>query len=55
VPPNGERLDLPPLATWSDVSASFFAALLPQTAGLVLATAIDADGQVLQPQDPEAH
>jgi hypothetical protein len=52
---SGERLDLPPLATRPDVGVSFFATLLPQTAGLVSVTAIGADGQVLQPQDLSRH
>jgi hypothetical protein len=48
---SGELLDLPPLATRSDLGVSFFATLLPQTDGLVSVTAVGADGQVLEPQD----
>ena len=46
---SGEQLDLPPLATRSDVGLSFFATLLAKTAELVSVTAIGADGQVLEP------
>jgi hypothetical protein len=52
---SGELLDLPPLATRSDLGVSFFATLLPQTEGLVTVTAVGADGQVLEPQDLSGH
>jgi hypothetical protein len=52
---SGERIKLPPLATRPDVGVSFFAALLPQTAGLVSVTALDTGGEVLEPQDLSRH
>jgi hypothetical protein len=52
---SGEQLELPPLATQADPGLSFFATLLPQTAALVSVTPIDADGQVLEPQDLSRH
>jgi hypothetical protein len=52
---SGELLDLPPLATWSDLGLSFFATLLPRTEGLVSVTAIGTDGQVLEPQNLSGH
>jgi len=52
---SGELLDLPPVATRSDLGVSFFAALLPPTEGLVSVTGVDADGQVLEPQDLSGH
>jgi hypothetical protein len=52
---SGERIELPPLATRPDVGVSFFATLLPPAAGLVSVTAVDADGQVLEPQDLSRH
>jgi hypothetical protein len=52
---SGERIELPPLATRPDVGVSFFAALLPPAAGLVSVTPVDADGQVLEPQDLSRH
>ena len=52
---SGERVELPPLATRPDVGVSFFATLLPQTAGLVSVTALDAGGEVLEPQDLSRH
>ena len=51
----GEPLDLPPLATLPDAGVSFFAALLPQAAGLVPVTAIGAHGEELEPQDLAQH
>jgi hypothetical protein len=47
----GDQIDLPPLATQQEMGVSFFACLLPRSAGLVAITAIDADGQEVEPQD----
>ena len=44
---SGERLELSPVAALPDPGLVFFAALLPRTAALASATAIDADGQTL--------
>ena len=52
---SGELLDLPPVATRSDLGVSFFAALLSQAEGLVSVTAVGADGQMLEPQDLSGH
>jgi len=52
---SGERLELPPLATWPDVNVTFFATLLPRTAGLASIAALDAEGSVLDPQDLGFH
>lgn len=52
---SGERLELAPVAMWPDVGVSFFATLLPPAGGLVSVTALDADGQVLEPQDLARH
>ena len=52
---SGELLDLPPVATRYDLGVSFFATLLPPTEGLVSVTGVDADGQVLEPQDLSGH
>lgn len=52
---SGEQLELLPLATRPDIGLSFFAALLPPGAGVVLVAAVDADGQVLEPQDLSRH
>ena len=52
---SGERIELPPLATRPDVGVSFFATLLSQTADLVSVTALDAGGEVLEPQDLSRH
>jgi hypothetical protein len=51
----GEQVVLAPLGTRPDVSVTFFATLLPQTAGLASITATDADGCVLEPQDLSGH
>jgi hypothetical protein len=45
---NGEQLMLAPLGTWPEVGVTFFAALLPRTADFASATAVDADGAVLE-------
>jgi hypothetical protein len=45
---SGEQLVLTPLGTRSDVGVTFFAALLPRTAGFASATAVDAEGTVLE-------
>jgi hypothetical protein len=52
---DGERLRLSPVATLPDPALSFFAALLPRTAQLLSITAVDAGGQVLEPQDLAFH
>jgi len=52
---SGELLDLPPVATRSDLGVSFFAALLPPTEGLVSVAGVGADGQELEPQDLSGH
>jgi hypothetical protein len=51
----GERLELPLLATEPDFGLAFFATLLPPTVGLVSVTAIDATGEVLEPEDLSRH
>ncbi|MBO0816263.1 MAG: hypothetical protein J2P30_14120 [Actinobacteria bacterium] len=51
----GEHLDLPPVATLPGPGLTFFATLLPRTAALVSITAINASGQVLEPQDLARH
>ncbi len=45
---SGEQFVLAPLATWPDPGVTFFAALLPRTADFASATAIGADGAVLE-------
>ena len=52
---SGEQIELLPLATRPDVGVSFFATLFSQTAGLVSVTALDAGGEVLEPQDLSGH
>lgn len=52
---SGEQLVLSPLGTRSDVGVTFFATLLPQTAGLASVTAVDAEGRVVEPQDLARH
>lgn len=52
---DGEHLDLPPVATLPGPGLTFFATLLPRSAALVSITAIDASGQVLEPQDLAGH
>jgi hypothetical protein len=52
---SGALLDLPPVATRSDLGVSFFATLLSPTEGLVSVTALGADGRVLEPQNLSAH
>lgn len=44
----GGRLELPALATQTEIGLSFFAALLSRGAELVSVTAIGADGQALE-------
>ena len=51
----GDQLDLLPVATRSDPELVFFAALLPRSADLVSVTAIDENGQELEPQDLSGH
>lgn len=43
---SGELLDLPPLATRSDLGVSFFATLLLPAEDLVAVTAVGADSRV---------
>jgi hypothetical protein len=52
---SGERVELPLVATRPDVGVTFFATLLPRTAGLVSVSAVDAGGHELEPQDLTAH
>jgi hypothetical protein len=52
---DGERLDLPPVATLPDPGLAFFATLLPRTTALVSVTAIGASGQDLEPHDLAKH
>jgi hypothetical protein len=52
---SGERIELLPLASRPDIGVSFFAALLPQTPGLVSVAGLDAGGEVLEPQDLSGH
>ena len=52
---SGERLDLLPVAVRPDLRLVFFATLLPPSAVLVSAVAIDENGQVLEPQDLSGH
>lgn len=52
---NGERLDLPQVATLPDPGLAFFATLLPRTVALVSVTAIGASGQDLEPHDLAKH
>jgi hypothetical protein len=52
---SGERIELPSLATRPDIGVSFFATLLPPTAGLVSVTGLDAGGEALEPQDLSGH
>jgi hypothetical protein len=48
---SGEGVELPLLATQSEMGIAFFAALLPRSAELVSVTAIGPDGNALEPQD----
>lgn len=48
---DGEQLRLSPVATRPDPALSFFATLLPRTAQVVSLIAVDANDQVLEPQD----
>jgi hypothetical protein len=52
---SGERRELPLLATRPDIGLAFFATLLPADIGLVSVTAVDAEGEVLEPEDLSRH
>ncbi len=52
---SGEQLDLAPVATDAGLGVSFFAALLPWTAGLDALTPLDSSGQPLEPYDLTHH
>jgi hypothetical protein len=51
----GEAVELAPVATLSEPALVLFAALLPRSADLTDVIALDAEGQVLAPQDLAGH